>query len=423
MGYRIVVQTKNYERSPTRVLVETFIRKQLRLKAHRVTAVQVDQDRVVVKIDQLGQRLLRCGLCGHRCRKRHSVQRERSWRDLSMRGIPMLLQYRPRRVDCPRCGVRVEQFPWAPPWARVTTALAGVVAALARELSWQQTARHFGLNCKTVASAVKQAVEYGLRQRRRRPLHVLGIDEVSRRKGHHYLTVVYDLERRVLLWVGEDRTEQTLAKFFTGLGRRRCSTIQVVCMDMWAPYLNAVQHHLPRAQIVFDRFHIVQHLNRALDEVRRAEMRRLSRVERTPFKRCRFLLLKNPWNLTSEQKERLSYLVRLNAAVVRAYYLKEAFQLFWDYRQPGPAKEHLQKCMRSAMHSRLEPFKSFVRMLRNHLPGILAWTTLRVSNGALEGMNNKIKLVSHRSFGFRSVANFTAAIYHCCAHLPLPGEG
>jgi transposase len=319
--------------------------------------------------------------------------------------------------------VRVEQFPWAPPWARVTTALAHAVAVLARLLSWQETARHYGLNWKTVASVVKRAVAYGLRQRHRKPLHVLGIDEVSRRKGHHYLTVVYDLERRLLLWVGEDRTAQTVTQFFSGLGRRRCSTLRVVCMDMWAPYLNAVQAHAPQAQVVFDRFHIVQHLNRAVDEVRRSEMRRLSRTERTPFKRCRFLLLKNPWNLTADQKERLSHLVRLNAPIVRAYYLKEAFQLFWDYKQPGRAEQHLQKCMSSAMHSRLEPFKSFVRMLRDHLAGVLAWTRLRVSNGALEGMNNKIKLVSHRSFGFRSVANFAAAIYHCCARLPLPGEG
>jgi transposase len=404
------------------VLVETFIRKQLRLKAHRVRNVELDEEQVVVRIDRLRSRMLRCGLCGQRCRKVHSTQRQRMWRDLSMRGVAMVLQYRPRRVNCPRCGVRVEQFPWAQPWARVTKALAHAVAILARLLSWQETARHYGLNWKTVASVVKRAVEYGLRQRRRQPLHVLGIDEVSRRKGHHYLTVVYDLERRVLLWVGEDRTEQTVAQFFTGLGRRRCSPIRVVCMDMWAPYLEAVRANAPNAQVVFDRFHIVQHLNQAVDEVRRNEMRRLSRTERTPFKRCRFLLLKNPWNLQPDEKDRLSQLVRLNAPIVRAYYLKEAFQLFWDYQQPGRAQQHLQRCMNSAMRSRLQPFKAFVRMLRAHLPGVLAWSRLRVSNGALEGMNNKIKLVSHRSFGFRSVVNYTAAIYHCCARLPLPAK-
>jgi len=405
------------------VLVETFIRKQLRLKAHKVTGVEVCNEQVVIQIDRLGSRLLRCGLCRRRCHKTHGRQGQtRTWKDLSLRGVTMVLRYQPRRVCCPRCGVRVEDFPWAEPWARVTTALAHAVAVLARQMSWHQTATHYRLNWKTVASVVRRAVEYGLRERRRQPLHLLGIDEVSRRKGHQYLTVVYDLERRVLVWVGQDRTEQTVAKFFTGLGRRRCSTVRVVCMDMWAPYLLAVEQHAPNAQIVFDRFHIVQHLNRAVDEVRRGEMRRLNRTERGPFKRCRFLLLKNPWNLTSDQKQRLSTLVRLNAPIVRAYYLKEAFQLFWDYKQPARAQEHLQRCMSSARRSRLEPFKAFVRMLRNHLRGVLAWTRLRVSNGAVEGMNNKIKLVSHRSFGFRTVTHFTAAIYHCCAKLPLPAE-
>jgi transposase len=191
---------------------------------------------------------------------------------------------------------------------------------------------------------------------------------------------------------------------------------------MWQAYLKAVRHQAPPAQVLFDRFHLVQHLNRALDEVRRSEVRRLSGREKTSFKRTRFVLLKNPWNLRTEERERLSTLVRWNTPIVRAYYLKEAFQLFWDYRQPARAEQHLQRWMHSAMRSRLQPFKELVRRLRAHLDGVLAWTRLRVSNGALEGMNNKIKLVSHRSFGFRTVKNFTAAIYHCCAHLPLPEE-
>ncbi len=178
----------------------------------------------------------------------------------------------------------------------------------------------------------------------------------------------------------------------------------------------------PNAQILFDLFHIVKHLQEAVEEVRRSEMRRLRRNERVVFKRSRWLVLKNPWNLTPDQKNRLSTLVRWNTPTVRVYYLKEAFHLFWDYRQPARAKAHLQKWMSSAMRSRLEPFKKFVRLLRGHLDGILPWTTLRLSNGTVEGMNNKIKSISHRSVGFRSAKNFIAAIYHCCARLPLPTE-
>ena len=147
---------------------------------------------------------------------------------------------------------------------------------------------------------------------------------------------------------------------------------------------------------------------------------RLSRKQKVCFKGVRYLLLKNPWNLTVDQKERLSTLVKWNTPITRAYYLKESFQLFFEYKQPTRAREHLERWMHSAMRSRLEPFKSFVRLLRGHLDGVLAWTKLRLSNGALEGMNNKIKLVSHRAFGFRSVEHYVAAIYHCCAQLPLP---
>jgi transposase len=405
------------------VLIETFIRKQLRLKAHTVTRVEEREEEMIVSIDRLGHRLLRCGVCRHRCRQVHSLREEREWRDLAMRKLPLKLRYRPRRVECPRCGVRVEDFPWAEPWARVTTALSNAVAKLARDLSWQGTARQFGLNWKSVATIVKRAVQYGLKNRARPPVHVIGIDEVSRRKGQVYLTVVYDLERKVLLWVGEERTEEAVSRFFTEeMGRRRCHTLQVVCMDMWAPYANLVREHAPNARILFDRFHIVKHLHEAVDAVRLELWRQLTSKQRADFKGTRWLLLKNPWNLNNEQQERLSTLVKWNSPLVRAWYLKEAFQLFWNYKQPWRAEQHLRKWMHAAMRSKLEPFKKFVRMLRSHLDGVLAWTKTRVSNGAVEAMNNKIKSISHRSFGFRTAENFIAAIYHCCARLPLPPE-
>ena len=201
--------TKEYERTGTEVLIETFIRKQLGLKAHTVTKVEETDQCMLVRIDRLGKRLLRCGVCRQRCLEVHDIRKERGWRDLSMRKLPLKLCYQPRRVNCPRCGVRVEDFPWAEPWARVTTALFNAVAVLARELSWQGTAREYGLNWKSVATIVKRAVQYGRKHRARPPVHIIGMDEVSRRKGQVYLTVVCDLEHRVLLWVGDDRRSRT----------------------------------------------------------------------------------------------------------------------------------------------------------------------------------------------------------------------
>lgn len=399
--------------------VETLIRKGLGMKSHWVREVREEEGRLVAEVGRLGKRRLRCSCCGREVRHTHGRLRRRLWRDLPMRDRKLTIAYTPYRVKCPACGVRIEKLPWARPWQRVTDALALAVARLARMLSWAEVARHFELDWQTVASIVHLAVQLGLKRRRWKPLHLIGIDEVSRSKGQSYLTLVYDLERHCLVWAGEDRTTETMQRFFVWLGPRRARCIQVVCCDMWAVYIDAVRQNLPRAQIVFDRFHVVQHLGRAVDEVRRDTWRGLRGEEKSVFKRTRWLWLKNPWNLLPQQKRRLSALCRRNSPIVRAYYLKEAFQRYWDYVSEGWAKPYLKHWLWWASHSRLEPFKKFGRMIRNHLDGILAWTKLRVSNGALEGMNKKVKLVSHRAYGFRHPRNYIVAIWHACGDLPL----
>jgi transposase len=402
------------------VLVETCIRKGLGLKAHRVVAVREEADAVVAEIDRLGRRRLRCSSCGSESRRTAGRQALRRWHDLRLRDRPLVLVYRPYRVRCPRCGVRVERVPWAARWARVTTALARSVALLARKLSWAEGAAHFGLNWKTVAAIVREAVAVGRKLRRWRPRHVLGIDEVSRAKGQRYLTLVSDLARGRLVWAGEGRTRETIAGCFGRLGPRRARAIRVVCCDMWAPSVEAVRRHLPQATLVFDRFHIVQHLNRAVDTVRRQAWRQLAGTERPACKRTRWLWLKNPWNLKPKERRRLSALCRLNLPIVRAYLLKEEFQRFWDYVRAGKASQHLAYCLSWATRSRLEPMKAVARLVKAHLPGILAWTRLRIRNGTLEGMNNKVQVIAHRAYGFRKPQTYITAIYHCCADLPLP---
>jgi len=401
--------------------LETCIRKGLRLKSHRVREVHEEDGRLVAEIEAMPGRLLICGTCSRRTRHVHDRQPVREWRDLPVRDQPLALRYAPVRVACIACGPRVEHVTWAPgKWQRVTKALAGAIAELARQLTWQETARHFGVDWKTVATVVRRAVEWGLKHRRWKPLHVIGIDEVSRAKGQRYLTLVYDLARGRLVWVGENRDAATMAQFFAWLGPRRKRAIQIVCCDMWAVYLDAVRKQLPRARVLFDRFHVVQHLNRAVDDVRRATWRALAPALKTAFKKTRFLWLKNPWNLKDQERARLSAICRTNQPIVRAYYLKEAFQLFWPYRSAWWARRYLTWWLRWAARSRLAPFVKFGRMIRDHLDGILAWTTVRVSNGALEGMNNKVKIISHRAYGFRKTETYMTAIWHGCGALPLP---
>ena len=274
-----------------------------------------------------------------------------------------------------------------------------------------------------MAQIVRFAVAEGLKRRKWKPLHTIGVDEVSRRKGHTYLTLVYDLERGRIVWIGETRKREAIDSFFRWLNPRRGLSIRAVCCDMWAPYADSIREHLPQATIVFDRFHLVRHCLDALDEVRREEVRRLSGSGKQAIKGTRFILLKNPWNLTSRQRDSLFALAnsaRANRRLLRGYLLKESFQLFWAYISRFHAKRFLQDWLWQAMHSRIEPMKKFARLVQTHIDGILAWTTLRISNGMSEGINNKVKVISHRAFGYRTAAHFIAAIYHVCADLDLP---
>ncbi len=399
--------------------LETCIRKGLRLKAHRVREVREEAGQLVAEIEWIEGRPLQCGGCGCRTRRIHERRAPRQWRDLRIREQTLVLRYAPLRVRCPACGRRVERVPWAERWQRITRALGRAIAELARHLSWKETAAHYAVDWKTVVGAVRSAVAQGLRDRKWSPLHVIGIDEVSRSKGQRYLTLVYDLERRRLVWVSEGRDEQTMRQFFEWLGPQRARSIKVVCCDMWKAYLAAIHERLPEARVVFDRFHVVQHLNRAVDEVRRQTWRQLPVTEKQAFKQTRWLWLKNPWNLQPKERRTLSALCRKNQPIVKAYYLKEAFQQFWNYQHPAWARRYLTEWLRSARHCRLRPFRQFAQMIIDHVDGILAWSELRISNGALEGMNNKVKVVSHRAYGFRKVDTYITAIWHSCANLPL----
>lgn len=341
---------------------------------------------------------------------------------MTIRHLSRVIRYTPRRVVCPDCGVRVEQIPWADRWSRVTKSLSRAVAELARRTDLSTVSWHYGRNWKTVGRSIRRVVAWGLAKRRRRPLHILGIDEVSRKKGHNYLTVVYDLERGQGAWIGKDRRRETVHRFFDWLGKQRARIIEAVMMDMWAPSLDVVREQAPQAEVCFDRFHVVRHLNAAVDEVRRSLVRKLKGPSKALVKGTRFVRLKNPWNLTPKQKRSLREQVRTNSPLSWAWYLKEDFQRCWDYVSEGWAKRHLDQWLWWASHSRLESFKDFARMIRKHKAGILAWTKRRITNGALEGVNNKIKLVSHRSYGFRNDDRYIEAIYHNCSALPLPPD-
>jgi len=360
-----------------------------------------------------------CSHCGSKG-PGYDTLKERQWKHVPLWGIPVFLVYSPRRVNCANCGAKVEAIPWTQGKSPVSIPLGVVLATWAKMVAWQVVARLFGFHWNTVRKAVKDVVDYGLKNRDLDKLLYIGIDEISRKKGHVYHTQVYDLIEKRLLWSGEDRTSETLKAFFDEIGKQRCEQIEAVCCDMWAPYVDAIKERLPNALLVFDKFHIVRHLMDAVDQVRKEEAKKLKAEDPDLLKKTRYIWLKNPWNLTDKQSLRLSELEKLNLKINRAYLLKEAFRQFWTYTYPSWAKKYLNQWFWWATHSRLKPMRDFAWMIRRHQDDILNYFKVRIDNGAVEALNNKAKVVSHRAYGYRTAETFKLALLHSLGNLPVP---
>ena len=340
-------------------------------------------------------------------------------------GYAVQLLYAMRRVQCRQCGVKVEQVPWAMGKHSLTKAYMLYLAHWARKLSWQETAKSFGTTWDQVCQAVEYVVQWGLTHRELGALRAIGVDEIAIGRGHRFLTLVYQIEADCvrLLWVGKDRTTQSFEKFFTLIGKELAGKIEFVCSDMWRPYLDLIAKHCARALNILDRFHVVAKLNKALDEVRAGEARRMLREGYEPvLKKKRWCLLKRPENLTDNQRMSLRELLGYNLKSVRAYLLKEEFQQFWDYSSPAWAAKFLDAWCTRAMRSRIEPVKKFARTVRAHRQLLLNYFRAKkqFSSGVIEGLNNKAKVTMRKAYGYRSFRIAELSLYHLLGKLPEP---
>ena len=386
------------------MLIKTILKETISLQGFKIELIVKNEGTFLVHLMPDHRFNPLCGRCLKPGRFR-DVRLQRHFKHVPLWNIPVELAYYPRRVSCQACvGVYVEHMPWVAGKRRMTTAYACFLATWARLLPWKQVAELFNCSWGTVCSAVRHVVDYGLQQRDLSDLSMIGIDEISRKRGHNYLTNVYDLKTSALIWSAPGRTKDTLAGFFQLLGPQGCQQIEVICCDMWRPYFDVVKQYAPDAIIVFDKFHIVSHLMSAVDQVRRDEIREKGKDHKELVTHTRFIWLKNPWNLTDKQKGRLSTLEKLNLKINRAYLLKESFRQFWNYRTQGWATRFLKKWFWWATHSRLKPMRDFAWMLRRHEHGLLNYFKLRIDNGMVEGLNNKAKVVSHRAYGYRSLS-------------------
>jgi len=410
------------------MLIKTILNKCHRFKSfvYGKAYFTEDEGRGVLKVEIVPRKNSK-GICSncHQLAPGYDKLEEREFEFIPVWGFSVFFVYRMRRVECPTCGVRVEEVPWGYGKHQHTKTYMQFLAHWARKLSWKEVAESFQTTWPKVFQAVTYIVEWGLKHRDLSGITAIGIDELQWHKGHEYLTLVYQINSEAirLLWIGKDRTVKTLLRFFRFLGKERSQGLKFVCSDMWKPYLKVIKRKADEAIHILDRFHIVAKINKAIDEVRAEEYREMKRDGHEPLLRhSRWCLLKRKKNLTEKQEVKLKELLNYNLKSVRAYLLKEDFNGLWDYVSPTWAGKFLDRWCTRVMRSKIEPMKNVAKTIRKHKELILNWFKAKkaYSCGIVEGLNNKVKVTTRKSYGFKSFKCTEIALYHVLGKLPEP---
>ncbi len=366
-----------------------------------------------------------CSGC-HRAGPTYDRLPERLFLFVPLWQIQVYFVYAMRRVNCAHCGkVIVEEVPWAVGKGRLTKACQWFLARWAQRMSWQEVARAFHTTWDHVHSSVQYAVQWGLVHRVTEGVKTIGVDEIQYARGHQYLTLVYQIDKgcKRLLWIGKEHTADCLRGFFQLMGEPFAHGLKFVCSDMWRAYLEVIAEQAPQAVHVLDRFHIMKLMNKAIDEVRREEVKRLKQDGYEPIlKNSRWCLLKRLENMTKKQTVKLTELMRYNLQSMRAKLSRDDFQRFWDYESVGWAAKFLEEWCSRTMRSKIEPMKKVARTLRSHKELLLNWFRAdgELSSGVVEGFNNKAKLAMRKAYGFRTYEAIQHALYHQLGALPTP---
>jgi transposase len=348
--------------------------------------------------------------------------RERQWRHLDTCQYRTLVHARIPRLACPTHGTRQLPVPWAEAGARFTALFEALAIAWLQQAAIATVAERLRLSWDEAAGIQARAVRRGLARRSTTPARHLGIDETAFARRHQYVTVVTDLDRAQVLFVAEDRRRQSLDAFWPQLSAAELAAIEAVAMDMWEPYIASTQAHVPGAaqKIVFDKFHIAQHANEAVDKVRRHENRALHAEGRDWLVGTKFDWLRHPGRFTlAAWREFVGFVRRTKLKTGRAWALKEMLMTLWDYVYPGAATRHFHAWYAWAIRSRLEPIKALARMMRRHWPNIQTFFAHRITNAGAESMNSKIQKIKILARGFRNRTRFRQAIYFHLGKLDL----
>jgi transposase len=358
-----------------------------------------------------------CGAAG----KLYDHQPERRWRHLDTCQYRTILHAEPPRSQCPTHGVRVVKLPWAEPSGRFTALFEAVAISWLKTASQKAVAEQLGLSWDEIHGIMDRAVKRGLKRREAEPVPRLGVDEKAFRKGQKYLTVVNDLTRNRVLYVAEDRKQSSLDGFWNTLSEEQQKGIEAVAMDMWDPYVASVRAHVEDAdrKIVFDKFHVAQHLGQAVDDVRRKENKELRAQGDDRLVGTRYDWLENPAHKDAKERREFAALRNSELKTARAWALKETAMGLYGYTYEGPARKYFQRWHNWAVRSRLAPMKEVAGMLKRRFENIITYLKHRITNAASESINSKIQWVKYTARGFRNKQNFISAIYFHCGGLDL----
>jgi transposase len=350
-----------------------------------------------------GNRKLACSGCGRKFQDAYDSN-ERAVRDLPWSEFKTTVHIEVYRVKCPDCGVKVEKVPLLPSKAPFSKRFEDAVGQACESASARQVARRFGLPESTVRAIDLRYLERWAATRRKPSLRQMGVDEIHLGKKQKFLTVVCNLETSEPVWFGRERKKETLGTFFQEeLSARQRRGVEAACVDMWGPFRLSIEQWVPNCRIVYDKFHIMQHANDAIDEVRRAEFFRKGGRIRGLVKGKRWLLLSRWENLTAGERQQLSELFALNRKVFKAYLLKQSLDRLWTYRYEGAMLNYLQRWIDQLRWQRLEPFQKLALMLLDHLEGILNYCRTKVPLGVVEAVNGNIKSLLRRGRGYKNL--------------------
>ena len=398
--------------------LKTLLADLLGLEYTRVRSCSFDDDGLVVDVAPTW-RSPRCSSCGHACRG-YDRLRGRRWRHLDLAGMKWHLRYDTRRVDCPRCGVVVEHVPWADVGSWFTRPFEDQVGYLAQRCDKTTVRTLMRVAWATVGDIIQRVVKRRQDGRLLDGLTHIGVDELSYRRHHEYVTVVVDHKTQRIVWAKKGKNAATLKAFFDELGPTRVAKLEAVTIDMSGAYIKAVTEASPHAQIIFDRFHVQRLAHDALDQVRRAEVREAATVDdRKALKGMRWPLLRRAWNLKDLEVARLATLPRANRRMFRAYLLKESLAAILDGKQVHVARRKLGEWIGWAFRSQLAPFRRLATTIRDHKAGILAYVRFRLSNGRTEALNGKARTITRRSYGLHSASSLIALLKLCCSGIDL----